>query len=309
VGKTVILKHLVRRLLDGGVPAVAILYASLATPLYSRGSLESLVRLFVEQHQHPATGQYWIRSDEVQYLKDWEVHLKSLVDTCPHIRFTARGSAAAALRMKIRGSGAGRFTEFVLPPLSFAEYLRFAGRDESLISEREDEAGAPRYLATDIDSLNDEFLSYRNFSGFPEAVASAAVRADPVRFLRQDIIDKVLPSLTAAAGAGLARTQRLRPRQPRRRLPCRVGAFQAEYSPMSQSLIVACRGADDFPNGHEFSRHPPVMKVMTVPFPCWTHSGLPAGIARWARGLRSESPSLSRRGREEIRESLARLSR
>lgn len=209
VGKTVMLKHLVQRLLDGGVPGVAILYVSLDTPLYSGRSLESLVRLFMEQHQHPAAGQYWVLFDEVQYLKDWEVHLKSLVDTYTHIRFIASGSAAATLRMKSRESGAGRFTEFVLPPLTFAEYLRFAGREESLISEREDEAGGPsRYLATDIHSLNGEFLNYLNFGGFPEAVTSPAVRANPARFLRQDIIDKVLlkdlPSLY-----GISDTQEL----------------------------------------------------------------------------------------------------
>lgn len=116
VGKTVILEHLVRRLLDGGVPGVAILDASLDTALYSGGSLERLVRLFIEQQQDPAAGQYWILSDEVQYLKVWEVNLKSLVDTHPHIGFIPSGSAAVAMRMKIRGRGAGRFTEFVLTP-------------------------------------------------------------------------------------------------------------------------------------------------------------------------------------------------
>jgi uncharacterized protein len=59
VGKTVMLKHLVQRLLDNGIPGVAILYASLDTPLYSGRSLESLVRLFMEQHQHQPAGQYW----------------------------------------------------------------------------------------------------------------------------------------------------------------------------------------------------------------------------------------------------------
>jgi uncharacterized protein len=77
VGKTVILKHLVRRLLDNGAPGVAILYTSLDTPLYSARCLEILVRLFMEQHQHQPADQYWVLFDEVQYLKDWEVHLKS----------------------------------------------------------------------------------------------------------------------------------------------------------------------------------------------------------------------------------------
>lgn len=77
VGKTVMLKHFIQRLLDDGVPGVRILFASLDTPLYSGRSLESLVRMFIEQHQHAPGEQIWVIFDEVQYLKDWEVHLKS----------------------------------------------------------------------------------------------------------------------------------------------------------------------------------------------------------------------------------------
>lgn len=207
VGKTVMLKHFIHALLDDGLEGVRVLYLSLDTPLYSGRSLESLVRLFMDLHHHAAAERLWVIFDEVQYLKDWEVHLKSLVDTYPQIRFIASGSAAAALRMKSRESGAGRFTDFVLPALTFAEYLNFAGQEAALIRAREDEAPA-RYLAPDIGALNREFLNYLNYGGFPEAVMSPAVRANPSRFLRQDIIDKVLlkdlPSLY-----GIADTQEL----------------------------------------------------------------------------------------------------
>lgn len=209
VGKTVMLKHFIQRLLDDGVLGVRILFASLDTPLYSGRSLESLVRMFIEQHQHAPGDQIWVIFDEVQYLKDWEVHLKSLVDSYAQVRFIASGSAAAALRMKSRESGAGRFSEFVLPPLTFAEYLAFAGCEEALIIEREEEGvGLSRYLATDIAALNGEFLNYLNYGGFPEAVMNPVIRANPSRFLRQDIIDKVLlkdlPSLY-----GISDTQEL----------------------------------------------------------------------------------------------------
>lgn len=53
-------------------------------------------------------------------------------------------------------------------------------------------AGTPGYLATDIAALNAEFVNYLNFGGFPEAVMNEAVRANPERFLRQDVVDKVL---------------------------------------------------------------------------------------------------------------------
>lgn len=193
VGKTVMLKHLVARLLDEGVAGIRVLFLSLDTPLYSGRSLESLVQLFADLHHHAKGEPLWVLFDEVQYLKDWEVHLKSLVDSYPHIRFVASGSAAAALRMKSRESGAGRFTEFILPPLTFAEYLHFAGQEDALVREVETLPDRPpAYLTNDIDALNAEFVNYLNYGGFPEAVMNPVVRANPARFLRQDIVDKVL---------------------------------------------------------------------------------------------------------------------
>lgn len=193
VGKTVLLAHAIQALLDEGVGGNTILYLSLDTPLYSGRSLESLVRTFTELHRHGNERRLWIFFDEIQYLKDWEVHLKSLVDTFRHIRFVASGSAAAALRMKSRESGAGRFTDFMLPPLTFAEYLAFANAEEALIEELpSEEGGAPVYRARCIDALNTEFVNYLNFGGFPEAAMNPAIRANPTRYLRQDIVDKVL---------------------------------------------------------------------------------------------------------------------
>lgn len=194
VGKTVMMKHAVQALLDDGIVGTEILYLSLETPLYAGRSLESLLRDFMEVHGHERSRQLWVFFDEIQYLRDWEVHLKSLVDSYRTVRFVVSGSAAASLKMKSRESGAGRFTDFMLPPLTFAEYLAFAGTEETLIWEEDpDEPGKPsRFAARDIDGLNVEFIRYLNFGGFPEAVMNPAVRANPSRYLRQDIVDKVL---------------------------------------------------------------------------------------------------------------------
>ena len=193
VGKTVMLKHLVAQLLDDGVAGTSILFLSLDTPLYSGRTLESLVQIFTDMQGHAANQPLWVLFDEVQYLKNWEVHLKSLVDSYPQIRFVASGSAAAALRMKSRESGAGRFTEFMLPPLTFAEYLLFAGHEDALIRDEVASSDrAPGYRTGDITGLNVEFVNYLNYGGFPEAVMNPAVRTNPARFLRQDVVDKVL---------------------------------------------------------------------------------------------------------------------
>jgi uncharacterized protein len=207
VGKTVMLMQAVQRLLDDGVPGTQILYAQLDVPMFSGESLDSLVKLYTDMHGHGNQMPLWVLFDEIQYLPQWEAHLKVLVDRHRHIRFVATGSAAAALRMKSRESGAGRFTDFVLPPLTFAEYLSFCGQ-ETLVQERLDDARWPAYTAPHIEALNTEFINYLNYGGFPEAVMNPAVREDPRRFLRADIVDKVLqkdlPSLF-----GISNTQEL----------------------------------------------------------------------------------------------------
>lgn len=77
VGKTVMVHQAIQGLLDGGVPGDRVLFASMETPLYSGMALERLVRLFIGIHGH-GEEQLYVVFDEIQYLKDWEVHLKSL---------------------------------------------------------------------------------------------------------------------------------------------------------------------------------------------------------------------------------------
>ena len=120
----------------------------------------------------------------------WKVHLKSLVDTYRGVRFVATGSAAA-LRAKSAASGAGRFTEFLLPPLTFAEYRRFIDRESELIREVR-EGQRPTYETHDIRELNEELVNYLNFGGLLEAVFSREVRQDPRGYIKGDIIDDVL---------------------------------------------------------------------------------------------------------------------
>jgi len=193
VGKTVMVYQSIKALLDAGVPANRIFYVSLETPIYTGLPLEKLLSYFQEQQSHGRDAELYVYFDEVQYLPNWEVHLKSLVDSYPNYRFIATGSAAAALRLKSHESGAGRFTDYVLPPLTFAEYLHFIGREVELIRVEPSVHGKPTtHFAKDIDALNGEFVNYLNYGGYPEAVFSSTVRTDPSQYIKSDIIDKVL---------------------------------------------------------------------------------------------------------------------
>ncbi|MGE5516027.1 MAG: ATP-binding protein [Bacteroidota bacterium] len=176
VGKTVILRQSIQRLLASGVEPTRIFFVSLDNPVYTGLPLAKLLGFFQEMHSHDRFADVYVFFDEVQYLKEWEVHLKVLVDDYPTARFVVSGSAAAALKMKSNESGAGRFTDFLLPPLTFAEFLDF----------REIPADV------DIERLNEELFAYINFGGFPEAVLKDSIRRDFQRFVGSDIIDKVL---------------------------------------------------------------------------------------------------------------------
>ena len=189
VGKTVLVFQTIQHLIDSGVDPREILYVSLETPIFTGLALEKLINLYKAQFGHGKNSRLFVFFDEIQYLKEWEIHLKSLVDSYRSHRFIATGSAAAALKLKSRESGAGRFTEFLLPPLTFAEYLQFTGMETVLITRSENELD---YSSPDIETLNEEFLRYLNYGGYPEAVFSPTIRSDSSRYIKSDIIDKVL---------------------------------------------------------------------------------------------------------------------
>jgi predicted AAA+ superfamily ATPase len=132
--------------------------------------------------------------DEIQYLKDWERHLKVLVDSYPETKFIVSGSAAAALKWHSTESGAGRFTDFMLPPLTFQEFIHLKNMNHLIYN------GSIQYgnkqiqycLTHDIKALNKEFIDYLNFGGYPEVVLSKKIQSDMGRYVKNDIVDKVL---------------------------------------------------------------------------------------------------------------------
>jgi predicted AAA+ superfamily ATPase len=186
VGKTTLLRQIIAdasRANDTG----PVLFASVDAPTYAGLSLEALIRLFEEIHPHDPQAPRLIIFDEIQYLPDWERHLKDIVDRYPRTRLIASGSAGAALKRKSTESGAGRFTDFELPPLSFAEFLDFSGTTEQVI-----DLGHARPRTKDRARLSELFVQYVNVGGYPEVVRNESIRQDMERFVRNDIVQKVL---------------------------------------------------------------------------------------------------------------------
>ena len=194
VGKTTMLYHTVDELIKQGANPQKIVFVTIENPIYNNIALEQLF-----QYGKEATGikdeEGWIMIyDEIQYCRDWEVHLKVLVDSYRKDKFVVSGSAAAALKYASTESGAGRFTDFLLPPLTFHEYITMKGLGR-LLSRSDIESRSlvsSYYSSVNMDELNKHFLDYINFGGYPEVIFSEKLQSNPGRYIRQDIVDKVL---------------------------------------------------------------------------------------------------------------------
>lgn len=149
---------------------------------------------FLELTNQNSSEELYLIFDEIQYLKNWEVHLKTLVDSYHQIKFIVSGSAAAALKLKSVESGAGRFTDFMLPPLTFHEYIDLKNLSHLINLKKKEWKGIiGNYYQTDkIKELNNHFIDYINYGGYPEVSLSPEIQSDPGRYIRNDIIDKVL---------------------------------------------------------------------------------------------------------------------
>lgn len=192
VGKTVMIHHSIKKLTNSGVNPLNICYVSIDHPIYNGLGIDDILEIYVDITgiDYSSTECYFF-FDEIQYLKDWERYLKTIVDRYPKAKCIVSGSAAAALRLKSSESGAGRFTDFLLPPLTFHEYLTLLGKD-NIVSVVEHKYEGNEFKTENINYLNEQFIKYINFGGYPEVIFSKEIQADPGRFIKSDIIDKVL---------------------------------------------------------------------------------------------------------------------
>lgn len=196
VGKTWLMQHAIRRLLDGhDADPGRILYFSLDVPVYHGIGLEELVHAAASiTGADPAKDRIFAFFDEIQYLKDWETHLKALVDAYPNIRFAASGSAASALATGSRESGAGRFSDLLLGPLSFREFVELKGLAHHFGRQSIDTADGRVEVAAaeSVEQANKLFVAYANAGGYPELVLHAGSESDAAQLVQRDIVDKVL---------------------------------------------------------------------------------------------------------------------
>jgi uncharacterized protein len=196
-GKTTLLQQMIQSLLDSGIAADRILYATFDHPLLKLAGIEKLMDAW--QQAYPPSGKTeFLFLDEIQYVSDWQTWLKLEVDFRKQRRIVVTGSAIP-LSMEEPESGVGRWHTIKLPTLSFYEYLRIKDitlpKTLPLVQSLRDLfawKSADFVRAADAArSLVPHFHEYLLRGGFPQ---TARIDSIPLaqRLLREDIVDKVL---------------------------------------------------------------------------------------------------------------------
>ncbi len=134
VGKTTLLRQLVRHLLRQGVARDRLVYYSLDDPALFRPKVKParlIDALMNELQKRAGNEKVYLFLDEIQRLERWELYLKKYYDLNYPLRFVISGSASSPIFKKSRESLLGRVKDFHVLPFSFREFLLYKLRDNS----------------------------------------------------------------------------------------------------------------------------------------------------------------------------------
>ncbi len=194
VGKSTLLRQIVRHYLRQEYPSELLIYYSLDDPALFRPSIDRgrfMEALMLEARRRAGRKRAVLLLDEIQRLERWELYLKKYYDLRYPVRLVVSGSASSPIFKKSRESLLGRVKDYHLLPFSFREFLLYHFREDGeIIQELEGVyrdgvtvrgmlAGDPRHL--DLQSVpiqrlsdrlwrvaNEALEQYLREGGFPE---------------------------------------------------------------------------------------------------------------------------------------------
>ncbi|MDC1213321.1 AAA family ATPase [Rhodospirillales bacterium] len=172
-----------------------ILYCSWTTPSYTAADITILFEMFCRCYHHGPDAEIYVFFDEVQYAKDWEKSLLKLAKMRPKVKIVVAVSSGAPAIVSGTKVMEDRMEVFILPPLTFLEFLRFRGSEEKLFVaslNTEKNTGAMTLEPNALPALNQEFHRYVNFGGFLEGILSGKDGVPAPAFVRDGVADRVL---------------------------------------------------------------------------------------------------------------------
>lgn len=198
VGKTTVLKQLVKAALKRGFSPKHVLYLALDHPQLSQTSLAEHLRNFRKIFMQSRNEQLLLFFDEIQESPNWQNELKAIYDL-ENVKIVCTGSTSSLLKAQ-GGKLTGRQIVTTIYPLSFSEFLAFKQVDFSLAEEYKYESLAEEYLQTGGYPENalmpsDEYLT----NLLEDIIARYLLRLFPIR--RADVLHDLFRLLAASVGS------------------------------------------------------------------------------------------------------------
>ncbi|MEK9725216.1 MAG: ATP-binding protein [Rhodospirillaceae bacterium] len=188
-GKTVLMRQMVARLIEDGVPPTNVFYCNMTVPSFTATDIPTLFEMFCRRYRHGPQAELYVFYDEIQYVRGWEEAVLALAKLRPKAHIVAAVSSGAPAITTGATSADGRISTFVLPPLTFLEFLRYRGTEEKLVDMAADRMALK---ANALPALNAEFHRYVNFGGFIEGILLSREGTPAPAFIRDGVADRVL---------------------------------------------------------------------------------------------------------------------
>ena len=125
VGKTTLMKLLIKELIEKNIDAKYLLYVSLDDYLLSKNSIIEIINEYRKIHKIKIEEKVYLFLDEITYKNEFQIQLKNIYDN-QNVKIFAASSSSSLLRDK-KASLTGRSITIEIEPLDLEEYLCFNG--------------------------------------------------------------------------------------------------------------------------------------------------------------------------------------
>lgn len=166
VGKTTLIKQLIKKLLEKGIPPEHILFVSLDLLYFKDYSIYDIILEYKKIHKIEDEKVY-VFLDEISYKPHFNQELKNLYDLENYKVIASSSSAKALNDKKAYLTGRARYIE--IKPLDFEEYLDFKGYPlsktskniiRSLFEDYMKEGGMPEYVLSKDEIYLSELIEF-----------------------------------------------------------------------------------------------------------------------------------------------------
>jgi len=189
-GKTILMRQLQEKL-----PGPSVFFS-----FDEEETREKEVLVFVLDYAVTTLNAKSILLDEIQYVEDWEGTLKRYYDQ-KGLKFILSGSESLDI-YRAKAALAGRIATFVLPPLSFREYLQLKGvtfgKEPATLADYPSMERLYHECITRKEYFEQEFIEYLYKGAFPELVQeqdSAVIRKYIHDLVVKKIVYRDIPSI------------------------------------------------------------------------------------------------------------------